>query len=138
MLFLTSWVLLQQEQAEHQGEQCHSLYDTDDDEVVGSTLTCFAQCVSGAGSSLALEQSARCDGDTGYDADEHGQRGSGRAAFHSRADEVHQQEAVDGLGQGSTGKGDHDKGGRLTVSITFLPCTHSGHGGAAGADCRTD
>ena len=43
------------------------------------------------------------------------------AGGHGAADEVHQQEAVDGLRQGRAGEGDHDEGSGLTVRVALLP-----------------
>ena len=45
------------------------------------------------------------------------------AALHGAADEVHQQEAIDGLGQGSIGESHHDQApgpaGRFSASINL-------------------
>ena len=48
--------LLEQQQAEHQGEQCHRFDNTDDNEVVCRALSGLAQCIGGGGGNLALEE----------------------------------------------------------------------------------
>lgn len=127
-------VLLQQ-QAEHQGEQSHRFDNTNDDEVVGRALSGFTQSICGGLGHLALEKGGQADGQTRKDTGEHSQQRV-TAALHSAADEVHQQEAIDGLGQGSTGESHHDKGGGLAVDVAFFLRADRSLCGKAGTECR--
>ena len=69
---------------------------------------------------FAVEERGQADGETREDARKHGERGIG-AGGHGAADEVHQQEAVDGLRQGRAGEGNHDEGSGLAVRVALLP-----------------
>ena len=73
-----------------------------------------------AAATFALEERGQADGKAREDARKHGERGIG-AGGHGAADEVHQQEAVDGLRQGRAGEGDHDEGSGLAVRVALLP-----------------
>ena len=126
---------MQQQEAEHQGEQSHRFDNTDDDEVVGRALSGFTQSICGGRGHLALEKGGQADGQTRKDTGEHSQQRV-TAALHSAADEVHQQEAIDGLGQGSTGESHHDKGGGLAVDVAFFLRADSSLCGKAGTECR--
>jgi len=59
--------LLQSEQAEDEGEECHGLNDTDDDEVVGGSLSCFSECITSIGGHFSLHPCRKTDGKTSED-----------------------------------------------------------------------
>jgi len=134
-LLARNGILLEQQQAEDQGEQSDGFYDTDDDKVVRGSLARLGERITSASGTFTLHPRGKPDCQSTEDTAtkrEHAGSTSGNGA----TDEVHQQKSVNRLGQRRTSERDHDERSGLAVRITLLPaadgCLRSGAGAKAG------